>query len=319
MSIAHWRPRATRAVLAARAELLAELRRFFAEHDVLEVVPPLLSRNTVTAPAIESIEARAPGYDAQGVLYLQTSPEYAMKRLLASGSGPIYAITPAFRDGESGARHNPEFCLLEWYRPGYTLEQLMDEVERLVHRVLERTAATRISYREAVRRHVGLDPFDAETDALAAAASRYALVDAERLSRDELLDFLLSVVVEPRLGDGACFVHGFPGSQAALAELDPGPPPVARRFELFVDGLELANGYQELTDADEQRHRFEREREARRGNAQRVPDVDERLIAALEHGLPRTSGVALGVDRLLMLKLGLDDIRDTLAFPIDRA
>ena len=191
--------------------------------------------------------------------------------------------------------------------------------EQLVNAVLTRGCAIHIRYQDAFLRYLGMDPLEATTEQLRQRASTLGLVNAAGCDRDGVLDFLMSSAVEPRLGDGIYFVHSYPPSQAALAEVDPGPPARARRFELFVDAVELANGYQELRDPLEQRRRFEHERELRRARGQRVPDVDERLLAALEAGLPPVSGVALGVDRLLMLKLGLDDIRDTLAFALDDA
>ncbi len=319
MSEPNWRPRARREALAARARLLTALRAFFAARDVMEVTPPVVSRYTVTAPEIESIRAHAPAACSEQPLYLQTSPEYAMKRLLAASSGAIYAIGPAFRDGEIGPRHNPEFTLLEWYRPGFDLHALMREVGELIGALLPGTALQHSSYRDAFRQHAGVDPMSDDSDRLRHRAGELGLNAPQSCDRDEVLDFLMSTVVEPRLGVGAHFIHGFPPSQAALAEIAPGPPAHALRFELFVSGIELANGFQELRNGDEQRQRFEQDLAARRARGQSTPALDERLLAALATGLPPVSGVALGVDRLLMIMLGLSDIRDTLAFPFDRA
>jgi lysyl-tRNA synthetase class 2 len=304
--------------MRARAALLSHLRRFLDGRGVMEVAPPVLGRCTVTAPNIESIEARAPRLAGNTPLFLQTSPEYAMKRMLAAGCGPIYAIVPAFRDGEAGRQHNPEFTLLEWYRPGYRLADLMDEVQQLVDPLLRPTGWTRLSYGGALRTHLGVDVLGLADEDLACLCREQGMQDTGGLERDGMLDLLFSHAVQPRLGSGAVFIHAYPASQAALARIDPGPPPVALRFELIVDGVEIANGYQELTDAAEQRLRFEADRALRRAHGQVEHAPDQRLLDALEAGLPCCSGVALGVDRLLMLKLGFDDLRDTLAFPFER-
>lgn len=313
-----------------RARLLAAVRAFFAERGVLEVETPVLGAATVTDPHLHSL-ATASG------LYLQTSPEYAMKRLLAAGSGPIYQLARAFRDGETGRRHNPEFTLLEWYRPGFDHHRLMDEVEELLAAVLgERlpggpSGKTEcLTYSEAFRRHAGVDPFTDGTERLAEAARTAGGGHAPDLGddRDAWLDLLMATAVGPELGrERPTFVHDFPASQAALARVrgpvpragSAGGPAVAERFELFVEGVELANGFHELTDPAEQRRRFERDLAVRRKRGLPEPPVDERLLAALEAGLPDSAGVALGFDRLVMLAAGAESIRHVLAFPADRA
>ena len=320
-----WRPTASLEALRLRARLLSGIRAFFAERGVLEVETPCLSAATVTDVHLDSIPAEVAG----SRLWLQTSPEYAMKRLLAAGSGPIYQLARAFRDGEAGRRHNPEFTLLEWYRPGWDHHRLMEEVEELLRAVLPADRVPsgpgeRLTYAEAFRRHAGVDPFDSPIPALAEAAREHGEGGVPDLGddRDAWLELLLGTVVERRLGhDRPTFVHDFPASQAALARIrrDEGEPPVAERFELFVHGVELANGFHELTDPAEQRRRFERDLAARRERGLPEPPVDERFLAALEHGLPACAGVALGVDRLAMLAAGTDSIQDVIAFPTDRA
>lgn len=297
--------------LRARAELLADLRAFFAQRDVLEVETPLLSRSTVTDPALAPVPC--------GDRWLQTSPEYAMKRLLAEGAGPIFQVCKAFRAGEAGPRHNPEFTLLEWYRPGFDLRQLMEEVAELVCGALGDKPVKYLSYRELFEAVLDLDPHLATTAELESCARLRVDYAGGAESRDTWLDLLLSHVIQPSLA-GMVFVFDYPASQAALARRRrDGDVEVAERFELFVDGVELANGYLELTDPAEQRRRFEADNAvlAARGEAPRP--LDEQLLAALAAGLPDCAGVALGLDRLLMLKLGADSLADVLAFDWSRS
>ncbi len=312
-----WRPAANLATLQRRATLLHTLRSFFAERDILEVETPALCSSGVTDPAIEPLIVPA-GEALAAPRYLQSSPEYAMKRLLVAFNEPIYQISRVFRDGEVGAQHNPEFTLLEWYRPGFTHHDLMDEVEQLLARCMPDISSKRMSYRELFATSLGLDPFTVPVEELAACAR--GNIDTGQLDgdRDVWLDLLLSHVIQPQLAQdkSALLVYNYPPSQAALARIveeDEGR--VAQRFELFVSGVELANGYCELTDAREQEQRFlaDNRRRKERGQAQRP--VDTYFLEAMSQGLPFCSGVALGVDRLLMLSSGLDDIRELLAFP----
>lgn len=306
--------------------MLHRLRAFFAERGLLEVETPVLSQAAVTDPALASLSTIWAGSaGAQGErLYLQTSPELPMKRLLAAGSGPIYQVCKVFRDGERGHRHHPEFSLLEWYRPGWTLEALIDEVAALVRWLLERPAleVERIRYRDLFRERLRVDPLQAEVSALQAAGQAAGLsgCDGLELDRDGWLDLLMSRCLEPELGrDRLTFVRDYPPSQAALARVQPGPHPVAARFELYLDGMELANGFDELTDAGEQRARFAADLDARRAAGLPQPPLDEAFLAALESGLPPTAGVALGLDRLLMCAIGAEHIDTVLAFPVERA
>ena len=329
-----WRPSAQPEALVARARMLACIRAFFADRAVLEVETPTLSRHAVTDPALQSLRIEPGGTGT--ARWLHTSPEFPMKRLLAAGSGPIYQVCKVFRDDERGRRHHPEFTLLEWYRPGYTLHELMDEVAALVRCVLEHLghrpnqrpgqrpalAEERIGYRDLFRSRLGLDPWSAPLAARRTAAIGLGLPGAEQLDLDAdgWLDLLLSHCLEPDLGrHGMTFIYDYPPSQAALARIRGGVFPAAERFELYGDGMELANGFQELTDAAEQRYRFEQDLEQRRGRHLTPVPMDTELLNALAAGMPETAGVALGLDRLLMVATGATDIDQVLAFPVERA
>ncbi|NQX89194.1 MAG: EF-P lysine aminoacylase GenX [Halioglobus sp.] len=310
-----WQPAAEPDTLRQRALLLDRVRRFFKKRHVLEVETPLLCQHGVTDPAIEAYQVT----DAQGDRYLQTSPEYAMKRLLASCDAPLFQICRVFRKGEVGPRHNPEFSLLEWYQPGFDHHQLMNEVAELVIECLGKRPIRKKAYRDLFLETVQIDPFTDPVEALQNAAHLHLDTGALSGDRDLWLDLLMSHVIEPQL-DGLYFVYDYPASQAALANIvSDGGVRIGQRFELYVDGMELANGYCELTDVREQRRRFIADNALRRKRGQLQRSIDGYLLAALEHGLPECSGVALGIDRLLMLQVGADDIRDVLAFDWGRA
>lgn len=302
--------------------MLRAAREFFAKRGVLEVETPILSAASVADPQIESLTTHVAGMPAP--LYLCTSPEYAMKRLLAAGSGDIYQICKVFRDAERGRWHNPEFTLVEWYRLGFDDAQLMVEAEALIGDMLapyRRLApAEHLTYAAALRQHAGVDAY-ASTDAeLMDSAARHGIQCHAQLDRDAKLDLLMGFVVTPRLGlERPCFIVDYPASQAALARLKPGLPPVAARFELFLDGVELANGFHELIDGAEQRARFAEDLRTRQARGQVQPPLDERLLAALAEGLPDCAGVALGFDRLVALAIGATRIEDAMAFTIDNA
>jgi lysyl-tRNA synthetase class 2 len=319
---ATWRPTATRAVLEQRAQALARVREFFAKRSVLEVDTPVVVNAPVTDVHIHSAEVRFP--DAAGQFYLHTSPEFAMKRLLASGSGDIYQVCHVARGLERGRHHNAEFTLIEWYRLGFSLDQLMDEVEALARAVLGPVAqpmrSERLSYGDAFKASLGIDPLTASLATLRACASEAGLVSGSAAERDELLEFLMGVQIGPTLGKNALtFIHRYPASQAALARLDPSDARVALRFELYCEGIELANGFHELASASEQRARFEHDLSERRRRGLPADKMDELLLQALETGLPECAGVAVGFDRLLMLAVGASHIDDVLPFPIERA
>lgn len=316
-----WKPSADLPTLRARAVLLSALRAFFNSRGVLEVETPLLSAHATVDRHIDS-------FRTEDGRWLQTSPEFAMKRLLCAGSGPIWQVCRVFRREESGRHHNPEFTLLEWYRPGFDHHDLMREVAELVTALataLGRPLAggvDKLSYREAFRLHLDLDPFTADIAAIRAALGRagHDTGDLGGPDRDIWLDVAMSLAVGPRLGlESPCFLHDFPASQAALARIRHDDPPVAERFELFWRGTELANGYHELGDADEQRQRFEAEQRWRQEQGRDVPPYDQNLVAALAEGLPACAGVALGLDRLLMLLLGKGSLAEVLAFDSGRA
>jgi lysyl-tRNA synthetase class 2 len=302
--------------------MLEGARAFFSERGVLEVETPILSTAAVSDPQIESLATQIAGLP--GRRYLCPSPEYAMKRLLAAGSGDIYQICKVFRDAERGRWHNPEFTMIEWYRVGLDDAALMDEVEALIGKLLAPSrvlaAADRLSYAAALQRHAGVDAFVSSEDELLEAARRHGIQCNAELDRDAKLDLLMGLVVGPRLGRGnPCFVCDYPASQAALARLKPGLPRVAARFELYLDGLELANGFHELAQPQEQRARFTHDLALRRERGQVQAPLDENFLAALESGLPDCAGVALGFDRLAAIALGANQLSDAMAFSIDNA
>jgi lysyl-tRNA synthetase class 2 len=315
-----WRPGASMRLIAERATLLGKIRQFFLDRSVLEVDTPLLCSAGVTDPSIEPLVVEQ-GTSLVSPRYLQTSPEYAMKRLLAAGSGSIYQIAKAFRDGEVGSRHNPEFTLLEWYRVGYDHHQLMAEVAEFICCCLGERQWQKFSYRQVFMRFAKLDPFTATVDQLSETARAHVDLSFESGDRDLWLDLLMSHVIEPRLAEfGLCFVYDYPASQAALSRVvECEGVELGQRFELYLDGMELGNGYCELTDDEEQTRRFSSDNEKRQRLGLARKPVDTQLLAAMQHGLPQCSGVAVGVDRLLMCLSESADIRDVLAFDWDRS
>ena len=325
MNRADWGPAASVEVMRERARMLARARDWFASERVLEVQTPLLSAAAASEPQIESIAAQP----LQGApMYLQTSPEYPMKRLLAAGIGDCYQICPVFRDGESGRQHNPEFTMIEWYRVGFGVAEMQSDVDHLLRAAIGdlRTLppARQVTYRDAILLACGVDCRTASPHEIEAVLRDRAIapISAADQDRDTWLDLLMATVVGPGLGrEAPVFVRDYPASQAALARLrDDGDGwPVAERFELYLDGIELANGFHELGDTLEQRRRFAQDLQKRRQRGQRLAPLDERFLAALAEGLPDCAGVALGFDRLVMAALGLPSISETMAFPVDRA
>lgn len=323
-----WRPSAPLAALQLRATLLARIRVCFARNNVMEVDTPALSAAATTDPAIHSLVTawHGPGSDGARRCYLHTSPEFPMKRLLAAGSGDIYQLCKVFRDDERGALHSPEFSLLEWYRTGIDHLDLMDEVEQLLTEILADIAPVREvhhwTYRDLFMEFAGIDPFAVSAADIAAELQRNRIglpVGLDDAPLDAWLDLVMTHVIEPHLGQGLVFVRDFPASQAALARLRSGNPPVAARFEAWLDGIEIANGYHELADADEQHQRFMNDNTQRRLTGLEPLPADERLLAALQSGLPDCAGVALGIDRLLMVAGGARCLDEVLAFPVERA
>ena len=316
-------PTASIASLKFRALLLQRLRRFFDDRGFFEVETPLLSRDTVVDRHLypiridrQQITGSSLAAEAETAVFLQTSPEFAMKRLLAAGADSIYQICKAFRAGEAGSQHNPEFTMLEWYRVGDDMQQGISLLEQLVQTMLETKPPTRISYRAAVLKATGLDPFTVSLDQLENLSGIKSKTD-----RDEHLNVILSQYVEPRLGVEAPEVlYHYPASQAALARIScEDGVEVAERFEIYYRGVELANGYHELLDADELEARNVKTNQQRVADGQSALPVDSRLLGAMRSGMPACSGVALGIDRLLMLALQHDKIESVIAFPFDRA
>lgn len=313
-----WQPSATTDALIARAGLLKQIRAFFDARDVIEVETPLLSHATVSDPHLEGFPVEVCGERA----YLQTSPEYAMKRLLSAGMPSIYQLSKVFRVDEVGRYHNPEFTMLEWYRLGFDLFDLMDEVDALCQLLLGGGQATRMTYTEAFA-GLGIDPITASVaDCQAVAAARGIDVSASfaTASKDTWLQLLFSTCIEPTLGFGSpAFVYHYPASQASLSRLDPADPRVALRVEVFVDGIEMGNGYDELQDPKLQLARFEEDNRIRASLGLAQKPVDPYLLEALTHGFPRCAGIAMGVDRLMMAALKKPHIRDVLCFDWPRA
>ncbi len=306
-----WRPSASLETIRERARIYQKIRAFFAARDYLEVDTPILSIATNTDANIASIGASNLGQS----LYLQTSPEFAMKRLLAADSGSIYQICHAFREGEQGIRHRPEFTLLEWYRPEFDYQQLMDEVEALIDCLSgQKNSFQRVRYCDLLVHQTGVDVTSIALPQLRnRCASLLPGTDTQALDFNQCLDLLIALVAAPAM-QGYLFVYDYPLSQAALARASKSNPGVAERFELFHDGLELANGFSELTDAKIQRERFEADNRQREANALPRYPIDNFLLAALEYGLPECAGIALGLDRLLMVLLNLDSIDEVMTF-----
>lgn len=321
---ASWQPSAPITNLLKRAAIVSQIRRFFSDRGLIEVETPAMSQATVTDIHLVPFQTRFIGPSAAGgmPLYLMTSPEYHMKRLLAAGSGPIFQLCRSFRNEEAGRYHNPEFTMLEWYRPNYDMYRLMNEVDDLLQQILDCDSAETLSYQQVFTRHVGIDPLSADKKQLYKAAVKWDLDEATSAEddRDTLLQLLFSMVVEPNIWrDKPAFVYHFPASQATLAEISTEDHRVADRFEVYFNGIELANGFRELTDVREQRQRFEQDNRKRVAMSLTEQPIDENLLAALAQGMPECSGVALGVDRLVMLALKAERLSDVIAFPVERA
>ncbi|PJC85265.1 elongation factor P lysine(34) lysyltransferase [Vibrio sp. HA2012] len=319
-----WQPSATVERLQQRAGILASIRHFFAEREVLEVETPALSHATVTDIHLHTFHTRfiGPDYANGKKLYLMSSPEFHMKRLLAAGSGSIYQIGKSFRNEENGRYHNPEFTMLEWYRTGFDHHELMDEMDELLQMTLHCMPAERMTYQQAFLTVLKVCPLQAPMGELKHAAAELGLSDIAdpEQDRDTLLQLLFSMGVEPMIGQQVpAFVYDFPASQAALARINRDDSRVADRFEVYFKGIELANGFHELDNPDEQLARFETDNRQRVGMGLTPQPIDYHLIEALKAGLPACAGVALGIDRLVMLALGCDHIEQVTAFAFPRA
>ncbi|MGF1721671.1 elongation factor P--(R)-beta-lysine ligase [Vibrio kyushuensis] len=319
-----WQPTASIEQLKQRAAILAKIRQFFAKRDVMEVDTPAMSHATVTDVHLHTFQTNFIGPEyAQGCsLYFMTSPEFHMKRLLAAGSGCIYQICKSFRNEENGRYHNPEFTMLEWYRVGYEHHQLMDEMDELLQLILGCHQAKRMSYQQAFIDVLGMCPLEDSMDKLKEAASKLGLSDIaeNEKDRDTLLQLLFCIGIEPKIGqDAPVMVYDFPASQAALAKINKKDARVADRFEVYFKGIELANGFHELDNAKEQLARFEQDNQKRLEMGLAKQPIDLNLVSALEAGLPSCAGVALGIDRLVMLALDCQHIDEVTAFAFPRA
>ncbi len=310
--------------LHLRASIYALIRDFFATRNVLEVETPILSAAGNSEPNIESFGTTFTGHVDAGVpqRWLRTSPEYPLKRLLAAGVGDCYELGRVFRNGEAGGRHNPEFTMLEWYRVGWDHRHLMEETIMLVEAALamvgRRAEVHIVSYRQLFLDELGIDPLHAPTDELRAPLAEYS-IDPAGLTRDDWLDLLITHRLQPAFSrDRITVIHDYPATQCALAKIRAGDPPLAERFELYLGRHEVANGYHELNDADEQRLRFERDQAVRRERGLHEMPIDHRLLATLD-AMPDAAGVAMGIERLLMCLADTDAIADVLAIPFHEA
>ncbi len=323
-----WQPTLTWKDAQKRAEIIRKIRQFFVDRNVLEVETPALSQGTVTDVHLDAFNChydffRDSSNQQSKNLYLQTSPEFHMKRLLAAGYDSIFQIAKAYRHEEFGQHHNPEFTLLEWYRLGFDHFQLMDEVSQLLKLVLGCTQTVSITYQNIFIKEVGLDPLIASREELLAIINRYNKIESwliKEKNNDILLQFIFSEIIEPVIDKNIpCFVYNFPKSQASLAKICSEDNRVSQRFECYYQGLELANGFNELTDSKQQLLRFQEDNKQRKvlGNIEKP--IEHYFISALEHGLPRCSGVALGIDRLVMIALNKKEIKEVISFSIDRA
>ena len=325
----NWLPSASLTQLNARAIMLKTIRDFFSELQVLEVETPSLSQAGVTDIHLQCFKTQFVGrnisdkplIDGAVPLYLQTSPEFHMKRLLAAGSGCIYQISKVYRNEESGRFHNPEFSLLEWYRVGFDLHQLMDEMSALLTLILSCNVPTRCTYQQAFLTHLHVDPLTATIEQLKSAGAHLMLGEVldNETDKDTILQLLFCIAIESKIGqDEPCFVYDFPASQAALAKINKKDPRVADRFEVYYKSVELANGFYELNSSQEQLKRFQADNQLRQQMGLAEMPIDQKFVDCLDH-LPDCAGVALGLDRLLMLCSKQAHINDVLSFSVDNA
>ncbi len=320
-------PSASLQSLKKRAGILRDIRKFFDDQHFFEVETPLLSHDTVVDRHIHPIsiskqDVTGASADSDVRFWLQTSPEFGMKRIVSAGANAIYQIGKSFRQAEAGGRHNPEFTMLEWYRVGDDLRSGMQLLADLVETILELPKTEMVSYREAFVRFASVDPFEGSIDEmkLTLEKNKVDIAGINDSQRDTWLNLVLSEIIEQKLGRGApTMVYDWPANQAALAVLRDGDPPLAERFEIYVEGVELANGYHELLDPDELLHRNSINNQHRVKDGECLLPESSRLLNAMRHGLPPCAGVALGVDRLVMLATGSSSLAEVIAFPVDRA
>ncbi|WGE71517.1 elongation factor P--(R)-beta-lysine ligase [Actinobacillus equuli subsp. haemolyticus] len=317
-----WKPTASIQNLIKRSQIMAEIRQFFKDRGVLEVETPALSEFSVTDVHLSTFSTQflSPFASEAKTLHLTTSPEYHMKRLLAAGSGSIFQLCRVFRNEEAGKRHNPEFTMLEWYRPHFDMYRLINEVDDLLQQILDCEPAESYSYQFVFQTYVGLDPLSATRAQLVEKARKHGFPCEDDENRDTLLQFLFSEIVEANIGkERPTAVYHFPSSQAALAQISSEDHRVAERFEIYYKGLELANGFHELSDAKEQMRRFEQDNVQRAQMGLSAQQLDTRFLAALKAGIPNCSGVALGVDRLMMIAMNAEKIDEVMAFGVENA
>lgn len=321
----NWQPTTTLAAMQLRAATYAKIRQFFAERAVLEVDTPIMSHAAVTDVHLASVPAlyQEIGSPKTQTCYLQTSPEYSMKRLLAAGSPSIYQICKVFRNGEVGRVHNPEFTLLEWYKLGWDDQQLMDEIDALMQLILATAPAEKLSYEQVFLKYVNLNPLTASIAALKQCALSHHInivSSPDDNDKDMWLQLIMSEVIELQIGkEIPIFIYDFPATQAALARINPKNPAVASRFELYFKGVELANGFYELANATEQAARFDADLKKREQLKLALPPRDENFLAALAHGLPECAGVAIGLDRLIMIAAKATRLEQVISFPFHNA
>lgn len=318
----HWKPTIAIPNLIQRSKIISELRKFLTERGILEVETPILSEFSVTDIHLSTFHTQflSPFVNEAKTLHLMTSPEYHMKRLLAAGSGPIFQICKVFRNEEAGKHHNPEFTMLEWYRPHFDMYRLINEVDDLLQQILDCEPAESFSYQFVFQTHVGIDPLSATKAQLVEKARKHGLQCKDDENRDTLLQFLFSEIVEKNIGkERPTAIYHFPSTQAALAQICSEDHRVAERFEFYYKGLELCNGFHELTDANEQFRRFEQDNNQREKMGLPPQELDIRFLAALKAGIPNCSGVALGVDRLLMIAMNVNKIEEVVSFSVEHA
>lgn len=316
LAVEDWQSSMSRQQLLDRNRIIRRIRNFFEDRGVLEVDTPILSNAAVTDVHLDTFKTKYGKHD----LFLNTSPEYHMKRLLACKSGPIFQICKCFRNEPTSRKHNPEFTMLEWYRTGYTLQRLLDEVEDLFHEFFEFEQLERYTYDFSFKKYLGFSALEADYDFLVNQAAQFGLHNPAGLDRDALLEFIFSTRIEPHLGmHNPVAIYNYPASQAALAQITPEDPRTAQRAEVFYKGIELANGFYELTDVVQQENRFKHDLETRKHNGQELINPDLRFLAALHHGLPASSGIALGLDRFIMLALNATSIDQIMPFSVENA
>jgi lysyl-tRNA synthetase class 2 len=323
-----WQTKMNWGVAKQRGTILSQIRAFFEYKNVIEVETPSLSVGTVTDPFLEAFSTKhnySQNTDIKKYqrLYLQTSPEFHMKRLLSSGYGCIFQICKAFRHEDSGRYHNPEFTLLEWYRLGFDQHDLIKEVDELLTTILKCSQSEKISYQELFIKFVSVDPLTASFTELYNVIKLYDKADDwlyDSNDCDLLLQFIFSEIIEVNIGKIIpCFVYNFPIAQASLAKQCTEDMRVAQRFECYFKGIELANGFNELTDANIQVERFEQDNQKRQRLGLTIKEVDKNFVDALQYGLPQCAGVALGIDRLMMIALDKSAIDQIISFAIDHA